>query len=135
MLIIRIRTNLTEIVAFQTCPKPKAGYINLHLVPHTHDDVGWLKTLDQYYYGSKCIEQFQRYLQRNLHFEKNWSYFEFYYCTYVYPLLYTHYDYVICLLLGKNHIQDAGVQYILDSVIQELSHDRKKGRQGRLVAI
>ncbi|CAB0014713.1 unnamed protein product [Nesidiocoris tenuis] len=78
MLIIRIRTNLTEIVAFQTCPKPKAGYINLHLVPHTHDDVGWLKTLDQYYYGS------------------------------------------------KNHIQDAGVQYILDSVIQELSHDRRK---------
>ncbi|BES87685.1 lysosomal alpha-mannosidase [Nesidiocoris tenuis] len=63
---------------YETCPKPKAGYINLHLVPHTHDDVGWLKTLDQYYYGS------------------------------------------------KNHIQDAGVQYILDSVIQELSHDRKK---------
>jgi len=60
---------------YASCPVPLADHINVHLVPHTHDDVGWLKTIDQYYYGS------------------------------------------------RNNIQRAGVQYIIDSVIQELLKD------------
>lgn len=38
---------------YDTCPKTEPGMLNVHLVPHTHDDTGWLKTVDQYYYGSR----------------------------------------------------------------------------------
>ena len=30
---------------------PLASSLTVHVVPHTHDDVGWLKTVDEYYYG------------------------------------------------------------------------------------
>ncbi|XP_038568639.1 LOW QUALITY PROTEIN: lysosomal alpha-mannosidase [Micropterus salmoides] len=57
---------------YESCHATKPNMLNVHLVPHTHDDVGWLKTVDQYYYGD------------------------------------------------RNDIQHAGVQYILDSVVDQL---------------
>ncbi|XP_022132720.1 alpha-mannosidase-like [Momordica charantia] len=33
------------------------GKLNVHLVAHSHDDVGWLKTVDQYYIGSNTSIQ------------------------------------------------------------------------------
>ncbi|XP_046648826.1 lysosomal alpha-mannosidase-like isoform X2 [Daphnia pulicaria] len=65
-------TSRSTSCGYQSCHATKPGFINVHLVPHTHDDVGWLKTVDQYYYGS------------------------------------------------RTGIQKAGVQYILDSVVEEL---------------
>ena len=31
----------------------REGMLDIHLIPHSHDDVGWLKTADEYYYGNK----------------------------------------------------------------------------------
>ena len=31
-----------------------ADKLNVHVLSHTHDDPGWLKTVDQYYYGSNA---------------------------------------------------------------------------------
>jgi len=40
-----LRGSLIEVNASTT--------LNIHLIPHTHDDIGWLKTVDQYYYDSE----------------------------------------------------------------------------------
>ena len=32
--------------------KARNEHLYVHLIPHSHDDVGWLKTVDQYFTGS-----------------------------------------------------------------------------------
>ena len=35
----------------------KSKKLQVHIVPHSHDDVGWLKTVDQYFYGAERLIQ------------------------------------------------------------------------------
>ncbi|CAF4118858.1 unnamed protein product, partial [Adineta steineri] len=35
------------------CNLGQSNKLNVHIVPHTHSDVGWLKTVDRYYYGAR----------------------------------------------------------------------------------
>ena len=42
----------------ETCPvMDPTKDIHVHIVPHSHDDMGWLKNIDEYYYGMKSTIQ------------------------------------------------------------------------------
>lgn len=61
---LRIFTNLFELslvisilgcasastCGYEACPEGKEDMLNVHIVCHTHDDVGWLHTVDNYYH-------------------------------------------------------------------------------------
>lgn len=52
VLFLGVLCSESKYMVYNTSAGIDAGKINVHLVPHTHDDVGWLKTVDQYYVGS-----------------------------------------------------------------------------------
>ena len=35
--------------------EPYAEKLTVHMIHHTHDDVGWLKTVDEYYTGANDV--------------------------------------------------------------------------------
>ncbi|XP_022230107.2 lysosomal alpha-mannosidase-like [Drosophila obscura] len=52
-LLVIYPQHCDAVCGYESCPETKPNMVNIHLVPHSHDDVGWLKTADQSYYGYK----------------------------------------------------------------------------------
>ncbi|XP_006875234.1 PREDICTED: lysosomal alpha-mannosidase-like [Chrysochloris asiatica] len=53
LLLMLLAAPETCASGYQTCPKVQPNILNVHLVAHTHNDVGWLKTVDEYLYESE----------------------------------------------------------------------------------
>ena len=51
MKIILILLWLQSISCYIYGKKPFNSTLTVHLIPHSHDDVGWVKTKETYFYG------------------------------------------------------------------------------------
>ena len=54
---VKKMTSLLKLLSFSLlfCLVKAAENFTVHIIPHTHNDVGWVKTVDQYYYGGTNV--------------------------------------------------------------------------------
>ena len=45
---------------YNSCKIPSKSKLNLHIIAHTHDDVGWIKTVDEYWVGLGKIKKMEK---------------------------------------------------------------------------
>ncbi|XP_040842159.1 lysosomal alpha-mannosidase-like [Ochotona curzoniae] len=53
LFLLWLAAGRTRAADYKTCPRVQPDMLNVHLVAHTHDDVGWIYTVDQYYKGAQ----------------------------------------------------------------------------------
>ncbi|CAG9841044.1 unnamed protein product [Diabrotica balteata] len=51
--ILEVNSDYLDSCATKACSNIEPDKINVHLIPHSHDDVGWLKTIEDYFYGER----------------------------------------------------------------------------------
>lgn len=82
----------------QNCDIGKPGFTNIHIVPHSHADMDWLLTTDQYYYRSRPSS--------------------------LPEILSSHHPVVnFTFYLNEFFYTPAGVQYIIDTLVDALRRD------------
>lgn len=54
-LILTFAASASAWRLYNTSSAPKRGVVNVHLICHSHDDVGWLKAPHEYFSGSRVI--------------------------------------------------------------------------------
>ena len=50
-MLARATLALAGLLGLSQAQEPFKEKLTVHMVHHTHDDVGWLKTVDEYYSG------------------------------------------------------------------------------------
>uniref|UniRef100_A0A7E4VD48 Glyco_hydro_38N domain-containing protein n=1 Tax=Panagrellus redivivus TaxID=6233 RepID=A0A7E4VD48_PANRE len=67
LLASLLAVSFADKCAWDSCPAyTNDGSVNVHLIAHTHDDAGWLKTVDDYFTGYNAhqteLPRFQTFL-------------------------------------------------------------------------